>query len=238
VVTAELKAAVRVPVLCGQSILEREGGGGNSIKTVLYNQHPAMFPACNWTDRICWTKFRLATMRDQLFGGTDMIQLLFIRTGSWDSLVIVVTRWRSGRPRNLGSIPGRRNTFISSPMVLSSFSLRFAVLPSSTYPFTVRIEVVYFHFITLKHIPQSVGLLWTRDRPVAETSIWQHKHSQATNIYTPRGIRTRDPSKRAAADLRLGPRGHWDRLGSFSGGERGPGVQLSLTLSCAELKNE
>jgi hypothetical protein len=44
---------------------------------------------------------------------------------------------------------------------------------SSSYLFyllTVGIEVVYFHLITLRHTPQSVGLLWTRDRPVAETS--------------------------------------------------------------------
>jgi hypothetical protein len=40
----------------------------------------------------------------------------------------------------------------------------------SFYLFTVRVEGFYFHLITLKHTPQSVGLLWTRDRPVAETS--------------------------------------------------------------------
>jgi hypothetical protein len=45
-----------------------------------------------------------------------------------------------------------------------------AVLPSSTYLFTVGVEVVYFHLITIKHTPQSVGLLWTRERPFAETS--------------------------------------------------------------------
>jgi hypothetical protein len=50
-------------------------------------------------------------------------------------------------------------------------SFHFAVLPSSTYLFTVGVEVVYVHLITLRHTPQSVGLLWTRDRPVAETSI-------------------------------------------------------------------
>jgi hypothetical protein len=48
--------------------------------------------------------------------------------------------------------------------------VRFAVLPSSTYSFTVGVEGFYFHLSTLKHTPQSVGLLWTRDRPVAETS--------------------------------------------------------------------
>jgi hypothetical protein len=32
-----------------------------------------------------------------------------------------------------------------------------------------------------------------------------------TNIHAPGEIRTHDPSKRAAADPRLRPRGHWDR---------------------------
>jgi hypothetical protein len=48
--------------------------------------------------------------------------------------------------------------------------------PSVFYPITVGVEVVYFHFIILRHTHQSVGLLWTRDRPVAETSTRQHKH--------------------------------------------------------------
>jgi hypothetical protein len=83
--------------------------------------------------------------------------------------------------------------------------------PSLFYLLTVGVEVVYFHLITLTHTPQSVGLLWPRDRPVAETSTWQHKHSQQTNIHAPGGIRTHDPSKHLAADLQLRPRGHWDR---------------------------
>jgi hypothetical protein len=49
--------------------------------------------------------------------------------------------------------------------------IRFVVLPSYTYLFTADVVRFYFHLITLKHTPQSVGLLWTRDRPVAETSI-------------------------------------------------------------------
>jgi hypothetical protein len=84
--------------------------------------------------------------------------------------------------------------------------------PSLFCLLTVGVEVVYFHLITLRHTPHSVGLLWTRDRPVAETSAWQHTHSQGKKIHDPGGIRTHDPSKRSAADLRLRPRGHWDRL--------------------------
>ena len=60
--------------------------------------------------------------------------------------------------------------------------------------------------------PQSVGLLWTSDQLVAETSTWQHsQHSQQTNIHAPAGIRTNDLSRRAAAEPRLRPRGHWGR---------------------------
>jgi hypothetical protein len=70
---------------------------------------------------------------------------------------------------------------------------------------------LWFHLITLKHTPQSVELLWTRDRPVAETSTGQHEHSQETDIHALGGIRTHDPSKRSAADLRLRRRGHWGR---------------------------
>jgi hypothetical protein len=42
--------------------------------------------------------------------------------------------------------------------------------PYLFYLLTVGVEVVHFLLITLRHTPQSVGLLWTRDRPVAETS--------------------------------------------------------------------
>jgi hypothetical protein len=59
-----------------------------------------------------------------------------------------------------------------------------------------------------------VGLLWTSDQPVAETSTYTGQHNietQQINIHAPSGIRKRDPSKQAAADLRLRPRGHWDR---------------------------
>jgi hypothetical protein len=38
------------------------------------------------------------------------------------------------------------------------------------------------------------------------------RHSQQTNIHAPGGIRTHNLSRRAAADLRLRPRCHWDRL--------------------------
>ena len=55
--------------------------------------------------------------------------------------------------------------------------------------------------------PQSVGLLWRSDRRVAETSTWQHT-TFTTDIPAPRGIRTRNPGRLAAADPCLRPRGN------------------------------
>ena len=67
------------------------------------------------------------------------------------------------------------------------------------------------HEVSRSHndAPQSVVLLRTSDQFVAETSTWQHNtHNRHPS---PRGIRTHNLSRRAAADLRLRPRGHWDR---------------------------
>jgi hypothetical protein len=51
--------------------------------------------------------------------------------------------------------------------------------------------------------PHSVGLLWTSYRPVSETATCQHTILTSDN---------HDPqSKRAVADPRLRPRGHWNR---------------------------
>jgi hypothetical protein len=56
--------------------------------------------------------------------------------------------------------------------------------------------------------PQSIGLLWTSDQPVPETSTWQHTTDKHP---CPFGIWTHSLKRRAAVDLRLRPRGHWDR---------------------------
>jgi hypothetical protein len=41
--------------------------------------------------------------------------------------------------------------------------------------------------------------------------LWPSFLQHNTNIQAPGGIRTHNPSKRAAADPRLRPRSHWDR---------------------------
>jgi len=52
-------------------------------------------------------------------------------------------------------------------------------------------------YITYNDAPWSVGLFWTSDQLVAETSTWQHT-TLTTNIHAPGGIRTNNVSRRAA----------------------------------------
>ena len=57
--------------------------------------------------------------------------------------------------------------------------------------------------------PQSVGLLWTSVQPDAtadNTQLWKE-----TDIHPTGGIRTRNPSKRVAADPPVRPHGHYYR---------------------------
>jgi len=44
------------------------------------------------------------------------------------------------------------------------------------------------------------------------------QHSQQTDVHEPRGIRTHNLSRPAATDLRLRPRGHWDRPPVYNNG--------------------
>ena len=59
--------------------------------------------------------------------------------------------------------------------------------------------------------PRSVGLLWTSDWHITETSTWQHTTFTRDRHPCPAGIRTHNPRKRAAADPRLRLCGHRDR---------------------------
>jgi len=63
--------------------------------------------------------------------------------------------------------------------------------------------------------PNSVGLLWTSDQPVAVNSTWQHTTIARNEHPFPDGLRTHNLNKEAAADPHLRQRDHWDR-GSFS----------------------
>jgi hypothetical protein len=68
-----------------------------------------------------------------------------------------------------------------------------------------------FCMIVFRHM---VGLLWTSDQPVSETSTCTEQHNietPETNTHALSGIRIRDPSNQEAADLRLRPRGYRGR---------------------------
>jgi len=67
------------------------------------------------------------------------------------------------------------------------------------------------HLITLNDT-HSVGLLWTKDLFVAETSALQHTTlTRERDIHDSGGIRARSSPKRAATDTRLRPRSQRDR---------------------------
>jgi len=58
-----------------------------------------------------------------------------------------------------------------------------------------------------------VALLWTSYQPDAKRPLPHNTYrSQETDTHAPGGIRTYNPIKREAADPRLRPRGHSERL--------------------------
>jgi hypothetical protein len=57
--------------------------------------------------------------------------------------------------------------------------------------------------------PHSIGLLWTSDQPDARPLPDKTQRSRETEFHDPGGIRTRNPSKRAATDPHLKPSAHW-----------------------------
>jgi len=69
-------------------------------------------------------------------------------------------------------------------------------------------EVSRSHSTTQHSLHDSSGRgISSSQRPLPDNT----QHSQQTNAHTLSGIRTHNLSRRAAADLRLRPRGHWDR---------------------------
>jgi hypothetical protein len=68
------------------------------------------------------------------------------------------------------------------------------------------------HSMTHTH---SVGVLWTRDQRIVVTSTWRHTTFTRHGHPCSDGIRTSNPNKEAAADIRLRIHGHRDRPGHF-----------------------
>jgi hypothetical protein len=99
-----------------------------------------------------------------------------------------------------------------SLILVCSSSHELLILGISVRIFLMQWFLLAFCMIVCRH---TVGLLWKSDQPVSETSTCTGQHNietQEINIHALSRIRNRDPSIQAAADLRLRPRGHWDRL--------------------------
>ena len=85
--------------------------------------------------------------------------------------------------------------------------LSFRLLMSYIYGAPI-LDVSRSHTTTQHSREDSSGrVISSPQRPLPDNT----RHSQQTNIHAPGGIRTHDLSRRAAADLRLRPRGQWDR---------------------------
>ena len=79
-----------------------------------------------------------------------------------------------------------------------------ATAPSG--PWLLIFEASRLHSVTHTRYDSSGGRISPTQRPL---------HSQEADIHKPCGIRTHNPSKWAAVDPPLRPRGHWDRLNTY-----------------------
>ena len=109
--------------------------------------------------------------------------------------------------RNKTQLPYRRNRL--SYLRVCLFLVR---QPPPTPPVGhgLLIHEVSRSHTTTHHSRQgsSGRVISSSQRPLPDNT----QHSQQTNVHAPGGIRTHNLSSRAAADLRLRSRGHWDRL--------------------------
>ena len=86
-----------------------------------------------------------------------------------------------------------------------------ALRPSAGHGLLI-LEVSRSHTTTQHSRQDSSGrVISSSQRPLPDNT----RHSQQTNIHARGGIRINDLSRRATADLRLRPRGHWDRHNTF-----------------------
>ena len=102
--------------------------------------------------------------------------------------------------------------------IITSCKLMYVIIHSYFFPVALRpnaghgiliLEVSRSHTTTHHSRQDSSGrVISLSQRPLLDNT----QHSQQTNIHALGGIRIHDLSRRAAADLRLRPLGHWDRL--------------------------
>jgi hypothetical protein len=87
-----------------------------------------------------------------------------------------------------------------------TISQSFPLLPTCSQQVSRVFIFTWSHsHTTVGRTPLDEGSAHRRDLYLTTQTLYR------TNIHAPGGIRTHDPSKRSAADLRLRRRGHWDR---------------------------
>jgi hypothetical protein len=119
---------------------------------------------------------------------------------------------------------------VGSSLVLNNWFVRpFSLLMKCNW---ICLRGLFFHGSTARYGPgpphcrgftialshthnNTVGLLWTSDQPVAQTSTWQHAAFTTDRHPCPGEIWTHNPSKRAAAEPRHRPRRHWDATRTY-----------------------
>ena len=78
--------------------------------------------------------------------------------------------------------------------------------------YSLQVQRLLVHFITSRHTPHSVGLPLDEGSALcSELYLTTHNNQRQTSM-PPAGFEPVIPSKRAAADPRLGPRSHWNGL--------------------------
>ena len=110
---------------------------------------------------------------------------------------------RSGRLRNISPATGIQ-TPDRQDHSESLYRLRYPDLPE--YKFTFFFSCGASTRFRVMVSPYGASRSLSLDTPPDNI-----QQSQRTNIHVPGGIRSRNPSKRVAADPRLKPRGHWAR---------------------------
>ena len=121
--------------------------------------------------------------------------------------------------------PRRSVALVGCPLFIWKFFFFFFVVlrPKAGHGLFIH-EVSRSHTTTHHSRCDSSGrVISSSQRPLPDDT----QHSQQTNIHTPGGIGAHNLRRRAAADLRLRPRGHWD-LHSF---------ENHITLLSTNLKN-
>ena len=113
-------------------------------------------------------------------------------------------RWKGVQNSDTKWVASPWNPKTFSALSPHGASARSRPVPPNSWGFKIILSYKY-------HI--SIGILWTSDQTVAETStLYNIQHSQDTDIHAIDRIRTRNPSKRVAANPRLRPRGRRDPI--------------------------